>query len=58
MREFGAGGFFVFAAVIASHKSMKAGLPIDVYILVAIGIAIFVFGWAIRRALTGNTDIS
>jgi hypothetical protein len=58
MGEFGAVGFFVFAAVNASHKSMKAGVPIDVYILVAIGIASFVFGWAIRWALTGNTDIS
>jgi hypothetical protein len=58
MGEFGAVGFLVLAAVNATQKSLRAGVPIDVYVLVAIGIASFVVGWAIRWALTGNSDIS
>jgi hypothetical protein len=56
--EFGAVGCVVFAMVKASQRPLALGVPIDVYVLVAMGAASFLLGWSIRWMLTGNSDLS
>lgn len=56
--ELGAVSCIVLAMVKASQRPLTLGVPLDVYVFVAMGAASFLLGWSIRWMLTGNSDLS